>query len=220
MLALFGELVVLAVVLVRQRYDWRSAAALGLFLLLTVGLLTWLGGDELSRRLTSVHGSYADISNDMRFQINRDGLRMFRKRPVLGWGLGNFPVAYPQFRTFYTNFFVNEAHDDYVQLLVEMGLLGFGTVVWFWIVLFRRAGRKIKNWSSEVGAAVTLACILGIAGILVHSATDFNLEIPANAALFYVFCTVAASEPMVVPKRKRKPVQPPAEETLPASEVV
>jgi O-antigen ligase len=220
MLALLAELVVLAVVLVRQRYDWRAALALGLFLLLVVGLLTWLGGDELTRRLATMHSSHTDISNDMRFQINRDGLRMFWKRPVLGWGLGCFPVAYPQFRTFYTNFFINQAHDDYLQLLVEMGLLGFGTVVWYLVVLFRRAGKKMRNWPSEVGGAVTLACVLGIAGMLVHSAVDFNLEIPANAALFYVFCTVAAAEPMVVPKRKRKPVQPPAEETLPASEVV
>ena len=77
---------------------------------------------------------------------------------------------------------------------MEMGLLGFGVVAWYLIVLFRRAGGKIRNWSSEVGGAVTLACMLGITGILVHSAVDFNLEIPANAALFYVLCTVAASE--------------------------
>ncbi|HEY6337937.1 MAG TPA: O-antigen ligase family protein [Candidatus Sulfotelmatobacter sp.] len=220
MLALVGELVILAVVLIKQRHDLRAAAALGLFLLLVVGLLTWVGGEELSRRLATVHGGHSDISNDMRFQINRDGLRMFRQKPVLGWGLGCFPVAYPQFRTFYTNFFVNEAHDDYLQVLVEMGLLGFGTVIWYLVVLFRRASRKIRIWPSEVGGAVTLACLLGVAGILVHSAVDFNLEIPANAALFYVFCTVAASDPIVVPKRKRKPVQPPAEQVLPASEVV
>jgi putative inorganic carbon (HCO3(-)) transporter len=219
-LALFGELVVLAVVLIKQRHDLRAAAALGLFLVLVVGLLTWLGGDQLTRRLASVHSSHTDISSDMRFQINRDGLRMFLQRPVLGWGLGCFPVAYPQFRTFYTNFFVNQAHDDYLQLLVEMGLLGFGTMVWYLVVLFRRGSRKIQNWTSEVGGAVTLACMLGVTGILVHSTVDFNLEIPANAALFYVFCTVAASAPMVQPKRKRKPVQPPAEAPLPASEVV
>jgi O-antigen ligase len=220
MLALFGELVVLSVVLIKQRHDLRAAAALGLFLLLVVGLLTWLGGDELSRRLATVHSSHTDISADMRFQINRDGLRMFRQHPILGWGLGCFPVAYPQFRTFYTNFFVNQAHDDYLQLLVEMGLLGFATMIWYLVVLFRRAWRKIPNWTAEVGGAVTLACMLGVTGILVHSAVDFNLEIPANAALFYVFCIVAAAEPMVLPKRKRKPVHPPAEETLPASEVV
>ena len=220
MLALFAELVVLAVVLVKQRRDLRTAAALAVFLLLVIGLLTWLGGDELSQRLATVYGSHTDISTDMRFQINRDGLRMFRQRPILGWGLGCFPIAYPQFRTFYTNFFVNQAHDDYLQLLVEMGLLGFGTVIWYLVVLVRKASPKIKNWHSEVGGAVTLACLLGVAGILVHSAVDFNLEIPANAALFYVFCVIAAADPMVVPKRKRKPIQPPVEQLLPASEVV
>ena len=61
----------------------------------------------------------------MRLNIDRDEFRMFLKKPVLGWGLGTFPVVYPQFRTFYTNSFVNEAHNDYLQLLTEMGLLGF-----------------------------------------------------------------------------------------------
>jgi hypothetical protein len=42
---------------------------------------------------------------------------------------------------------------------------------------------------------VTLAAVLGISGILVHSLVDFNLQIPANAALFYVLCVVAAMEP-------------------------
>jgi hypothetical protein len=42
---------------------------------------------------------------------------------------------------------------------------------------------------------VTLAAVLGVTGILVHSVVDFNLQIPANAALFYVLCTVAAMEP-------------------------
>jgi len=221
MLALFAELVVLAIILIRHRYDLRAAAALGLFLLLVIGLLTWLGGDELNRRLATMHGSHNDISGDMRLHINRDGLHMFLRRPIVVWGLGCFPVAYPQFRTFYTNFFVNQAHDDYLQLLVEMGLLGFATMIWYLVLLFQRAFRKINNWSSDVGAAVTLACLLGVTGILVHSTVDFNLEIPANAALFYVFCIVAASDPMVVPKRKRKPVPPPvAEAPMPASEVV
>jgi O-antigen ligase len=176
----------------------------------------------LSHRLASLGSSHSEISTDVRIQINRDGLRMFLKKPVMGWGLGSFPVVYPQFRSFYTNFFVNQAHDDYLQLLVEMGLLGFATMIWFVIVVYRRAFRKIANWTSDVSGAVTLACILGFTGILVHSAIDFNLQIPANAALFYVFCTVAAADPFAQPMRRRRPVQPQAEEALavPTSEVV
>ena len=222
MLALLGELIVLAVVLVKQRRDLRTALSLGAFLLIVVGLLTWLGGDELLRRMATVPSTHTDLSNVMRLQINRDGLRMFQHKPVLGWGLESFPVVYPQFRSFYTNFFVNQAHNDYLQLLVEMGLLGFGTMLWFLIVLYRTALKKIGNWTSEVTGALTLACLLGFTGILIHSVVDFNLQIPANAALFYVLCTLAAADPLVQPVRKRKPVRPPTQEVLPApaSEVV
>src|ERR1017187_4722546 len=48
------------------------------------------------------------------------------KGPVWGWGLETYPTVYPSYRSFYTNLFINEAHNDYAQLLVETGLLGFG----------------------------------------------------------------------------------------------
>ena len=57
--------------------------------------------------------------------IDRDCLRMWREKPFLGWGLGTFPIVYPQFRSFYTTFFVNQAHNDYLQLLSELGVPGF-----------------------------------------------------------------------------------------------
>jgi O-antigen ligase len=68
--------------------------------------------------------------------------------PMLGWGLGTFPVFYPQFRSFYTNFFVNEAQNDYAQLLAEMGLLGFATVLWYMVILYRQVRRKLGKWST------------------------------------------------------------------------
>jgi O-antigen ligase len=216
MLALFGELMLLAIVLIKQRRDLRTALGLGIFLLIVVGLLTWLGGDQLLQRLATVQSAHSDLSGAMRLQINRDGLRMFQSKPVLGWGLATFPVVYPQFRSFYTNFFVNQAHNDYLQLLVEMGVLGFGTMLWFLVVLYRTALKKIGNWTSQVSGAMTLACILGCTGILIHSAVDFNLHIPANAVFFYVLCTVAAADPLLQATRKRKPVRTPTEEVLPA----
>jgi O-antigen ligase len=126
--------------------------------------------------------------------------------------------VYPQFRTFYTNFFVNQAHNDYLQLLVEMGVLGFATMLWFLFTLYTRAIRKIGNWTSEISGAVALSCVLGLSGILVHSTVDFNLQIPANAALFYVLCTIAASEPFAQPARKRRVMRSTPPEELPSSQ--
>lgn len=217
MLAIIAELLILAILLIKQKQGLGTAIGVGVFLVIVVGLLTWLGGAELLRR--TVGSTHAEITSDIRHNINRDGLTMFLKKPVLGWGLGTFPVVYPQFRTFYTNFFVNEAHNDYLQLLVEMGLLGFGTMLWFLVTLYRRAIRKIGHWTSDISGAVTLACMLGLSGILVHSAVDFNLQIPANAALFYVFCTIAASGPFLQRARKRRVARTkPPEEILTSSQ--
>jgi putative inorganic carbon (HCO3(-)) transporter len=213
MLAVVVELVILAIFLVKQKKGLRTAIGLSLFLAIVIGLLTWIGGAELIQRIASVKQAHSELPGDIRTYINRDGFRMFLKKPVLGWGLGAFPVVYPQFRSFYTNFFVNEAHNDYLQLLVEMGALGFATMLWFLMIVYTRAIKKIGNWSEEISGAVALACLLGLSGILVHSLIDFNLQIPANAALFYVLCTIAASEPFMQPVRKRRVVQstPPAE---------
>ncbi len=127
MLAIFVELVVFAVVLLRQKKSVRIAIGVVAFAVVLVSLLTWLGGKELTSRVSSIATeTHTELSGGMRLSIDRDAFRMFRNKPVLGWGLGVFPVVYPQFRSFYTNFFVNEAHNDYLQLLCEMGLLGFG----------------------------------------------------------------------------------------------
>jgi O-antigen ligase len=218
MLAIVAELIFLSVLLVKQKRSLRTAVGVGVFLAIVAGLLTWVGGAELGKRIATVGTSHSEISNDVRAYINRDGFKMFLKKPVLGWGLGTFPVVYPQFRTFYTNFFVNEAHNDYLQLLVEMGVLGFGTMLWFVVTLFRRALKKLNNWTGEISGAVALASLLGLSGILVHSAVDFNLQIPANAALFYVLCTVAASEPFAKPARKRRVVRSNPAEQFPESQ--
>ena len=91
---------------------------------------------------------------------------------------------------------MNKAHNDYLQLLVETGLAGFSIAVWFLVLVFRQAAGKLKNWTETASGAMTVAALLGCMGILVHSFLDFNLQIPANAALFYVLCAIAASAPL------------------------
>ena len=203
MVAIVVEFIVLGLILVKLKSGSKAARGLGYFGVMVVFLLIGVGGLELSQRVATLGPeAQREISGGVRWTIDKDGMRMFAKKPVLGWGLGAFPIAYPRFRTFYTNFFVNEAHNDYLQLLVEMGLVGFGIMLWFLINLFRNAIRKLPDWPNEIGGALTLACLLGCVGILVHSFVDFNLEVQANAAWFYVLCALAAS-PHPIESRNR-----------------
>jgi hypothetical protein len=73
---------------------------------------------------------------------------------------------------------------------------------------------------SDVSGALTLACTLGFTGILVHSLFDFNLQVPANAAVFYVLCAIAAAPPLQQRSRKRRPMPTDEEGLLTASKVV
>ena len=205
MAAFVAQMVVLGLLLVRKRKGgWKQPVMLGAFLALVIVFLVWMGGNELTRRLISIHSeAREEIGGGVRLSIDRDCLRMLLKRPFLGWGLGAFPIVYPEFRSFYTTFFVNQAHNDYLQLLVETGLAGFSIAVWFLVLVFRRAAGKLENWTESATGALTVAAMLGCVGILVHSFLDFNLQIPANAALFYVLCAIAASPPLQESQRRR-----------------
>ncbi len=182
--------------LFRERTGGRAAFLMAAFLVVSLASIAWIGGSEVTARLSTISASkHSELANDIRLKINRDALHMFAQRPILGWGLGTFETVYPQFRSFYTDLLVDKAHNDYLQLLVETGLLGFAIMIWFLVSALRPALPKIRNWPSNVNGAVALAALIGISGILVHSLVDFNLQIPANALLFYVLCAVAAMEP-------------------------
>jgi O-antigen ligase len=188
MLSFTFEMVVFAALTIYQRRSPRIALGTFAVCLLVLAFLLFLGKGEVLGRL-------GELGPDMRSKITKDCFGMFVRRPVLGWGLGTFPTVYPSFRSFYTNLFVNEAHNDYAQLLVETGLLGFGLMLWFVFLLFRAGLPTSRRWEFKWNGAVSLAALLGCTALLVHSLVDFNLQIPANAAFFYVLCALAASRP-------------------------
>ena len=186
MLAFALEIVVFAALTLVQRKNPRVAVGLIAVCVLVLAFLVFVGKWQVLGRL-------GDLGPGIRLNMSRDCLRMFSHRPVWGWGLGTFPTVYPRYRSFYTNLFVNEAHNDYAQLLVETGLLGFGLMLWFLVNLYRYGLPTSRRWEFQWDGTVSLAALLGCTGILFHSFVDFNLQIPANAALFYVLCGLAAS---------------------------
>ena len=107
---------------------------------------------------------------------------------------------------------MNHAHNDYLEALVETGVVGGLCCLWFIAVLFIEAVRGLKELGSSFGAALNLAGLMGCCGILVHSLVDFNLHIPANALLFFVAAHLATARvqnsapgvPDYAPPRVRK----------------
>ena len=187
MIAFVLQIVLFAAFALVQRRNYRVAIGLLAVSVLILGFLFFVGKGQVLGRL-------GDLAPGIRLEITKDCFRMFAHRPVLGWGLGTFPTVYPSYRTFYTNYFINEAHNDYAQLLVETGLLGFALMLWFLVRLYGCTRVSSRRWEFKWDGALSLAALLGCTGILFHSFVDFNLQIPANAAFFYVLAALAASE--------------------------
>lgn len=111
-----------------------------------------------------------------------DALRLSRDHLGYGVGMGAFEVAYPKYQTVVTDSVIDYAHDDYIQFFADVGLLGWivapVSIAMFLVMSFRRLRSRLEQepgWL-QLGAAI------GVCGILVHSFSDFNLHIPANAA--------------------------------------
>jgi O-antigen ligase len=194
MIAFLVQAVVLGIFMALNK-SRRAAFTAGAVLLVIAALMVWVGGEGVLSRISSIHSAaQTEVAGGTRLAIARDTLKMVVHKPLLGYGLGNFAVAYPAFRSFYSEKFVNHAHNDYLQALVEMGILGFAAVAWFLFLTLRGAIKKLDDWTWNINGAVALAALVGCTGILVHSLLDFNLQVPANAALFYALCAIAAAD--------------------------
>jgi O-antigen ligase len=187
MISFILQLVALATLILMQKKNRKAALGLLAVCFSVLAFLFFIGRWRVLGRL-------GDLEPGARLNMTTDCLRMFLHRPLAGWGLGTFPTVYPACRSFFTNLFINEAHNDYAQLLVETGLLGVCLMLWFLVILFRRGIPTSRRWEFKWDAALSLAALLGCTGILFHSFVDFNLQIPANAALFYALSALAASE--------------------------
>jgi O-antigen ligase len=184
MFAVLVEMAFVAIVWICRFSPRKSAAVFVTFCLITALFLAWIAPHQVGSRITDIH----DLA---RWPIHRDSIRMFAAHPLMGSGFGSFPAAFPHYRVFYDGFFINHAHDDYLELLLETGLVGFGIGVWFLVVLYRAGLGKLRAVRFSSAAMTSTAALAACTGLLAHSLTDFNLHIPANAALFYVCCAVA-----------------------------
>jgi O-antigen ligase len=175
------------------RRNKRTAWTLFAICLAIATFVFWIDSGRVLKQLGSMWDPLTNAGVTSRLAVARDVPSMVRLRPIAGWGLGVFPIVYPQYRSFSTNLVVNQAHNDYLQVLVETGILGFACVVWFIVNLYRSGLQNFRT-HSRVAAVRALGPLVGCTGILVHSLSDFNLHIPANAALFFVLCGIASEQ--------------------------
>jgi O-antigen ligase len=194
----------------------RSLAAVGLLAPVLVFSMMLLPAGSTVRRLALLGGTVAlvacilfltsspitgEISGaDLRSVETRSGIwsstiELVRQTFPLGTGLGSFEIVYPltedpaQVRSME----VNHAHNDYLEVLLELGLAGAVLVVLFlvwWLV------QAVRIWRSGLSTIYARAATIASGALLAHSVVDYPLRTAALSAIFAV-CLGLMAQPRI-----------------------
>ncbi|HEV2801788.1 MAG TPA: O-antigen ligase family protein [Pyrinomonadaceae bacterium] len=184
----------------------RSALLrVGLGFALVAALLAgaaWLGGEESLARLFGTVS--ADDPTSGRVQFWQGTWGVIKQYPLLGAGLGAFSVAYTQHDVLNGATRLEQAHNDYLQILSDAGIVG-GLLGLFFIVLLFRYGFSRFNSPDKFRRGVAAGALAGCFAVLVHSFFEFSLHMTSNALLFLVLAALATLNGRVeAPESKRR----------------
>ena len=185
------ELVVLFLLLLLRRIRTKHMLVGGVVVLCSVLAVSWIGVQQVLDRFANYQT--LDVTTGKRAAMRLDTWHIFLDHPIIGTGLGTLQMVFPPYDTLYDNKIVNHAHNDYLELLAEAGILGALCGAGFLGVLLLESLKGLENLQSSFNSALNLAGLMGCCGILVHSLVDFNLHIPANALLFFVAAHLATA---------------------------
>lgn len=134
------------------------------------------------------------ISEDTsRLDLWRDSLAIVKDHPF-GIGLGNFKQVFP----IYNVSTISEttpyyAHNDYLQLLVEAGWIGFLALIGGFYIFLVRSFQRVKHMSLQADPLrffLGIGAMSGLVSIAFHSCFDFNLQMPANCVYFVMLIAI------------------------------
>ena len=166
-----------------KRKGWMFLVVL--FLTVVVGYGLWIGLDPVLARFEQMREKNF-LQLEGRTTIWKDTLHLVREYPLTGTGLGTFGVAFRRYQTDLVNGYVDHAHNDYLEFASETGVPGLALLFLPILYLFVRMIISFLDDPHRYRRSVLLGCIGSTLALLIHSVTDFNLQIPANALIFAV----------------------------------
>lgn len=193
LVAFLAELILLVILTTgngsRKRLGLRLALSVLLFAAIIGGAI-FVGGDTSLTRFAEQ--TAADDVTTGRAQIWKTTIDVIEANFPFGAGLGAFGVAYTPHDPLSGLERVEQAHNDYLQVVADAGLIGLAIGGFFLVLLFRAGlgAGKIGNLDRR-GLAV--GAFAGCFAVLVHSIFDFVLHTTAVSVLFLILVAIIAA---------------------------
>ncbi len=160
----------------------------------------FLPSDPLIARFSQL-ATNEGITADTRAQIWSESWALVKAFPLVGCGFGGYGSAFMRYKKVAPMNTVDFAHNDYLQVLTEGGIIGFSVGLVLLFLVLRSALRGMVYARSLDTRLLSVACVASFTSILLHSFVDFNMYVPANALTVAWIAGIAAVR--LVAKRKR-----------------
>ncbi|MFA4981315.1 MAG: O-antigen ligase family protein [Candidatus Omnitrophota bacterium] len=180
------SLIVMMLVIRKRRTINIKSILIFILVLMIIFSFVYLGRETISDRLKLAYAPYgADLFDGTRLKIWKGSVDMIIHNPAIGTGIGTFIWGFPRFRPEGLVALANAAHNDYLQMAAEMGLLAPFLMLWIFVVIIKTGFTKeARNSLRSVG------CAAGVLSLALHGLIDFNFHIPANMLLFTVYAAI------------------------------
>lgn len=193
LVAFLAELVLL-VILTRKSSSTKQftlkVALAGLLIVGIIGGAIFVGGESSLTRFAETATS-KDITTD-RGHIWKVTLSAITHNMPFGAGLGAFGVTYTPYDEYNGLERVEQAHNDYLQVLSDAGIVGLIIGIFF-LVTLARTGIRSTRTKNTFRRGVAIGALSGCFAILVHSIFDFVLHVTAISVLFLTLLALVVS---------------------------
>jgi O-antigen ligase len=171
----------------RQKRKGLALSLISCVIAVGLGLLS-VNGATLAGRLNDMAGT----TDTTRLLLWDAAFKMVQHAPLTGWGLGTYQLVYPLYATASMHFFMDKAHNDFLEFMAGFGLpaaiLWWGLLVW--LVLLCALGIFVRRRHRVLPAIALGASIL----VGIHSIFDFSLQMPAIALLYAAILGIGVAQ--------------------------
>ena len=145
----------------------------------------WFGWTPVFERFRSIRTVQGEIS-ELRLDIWKDSLGLMRDFPLTGTGAGSFMHVYPGYRTIRGEGIADHAHNDYLELLTDGGIIGAGLFAWFMAAVLTQSYQAFLKRKDPYARHLFAGALAGVTAFLLHGITDFNFFIGANGLYLFL----------------------------------
>lgn len=198
-----GAALALFFLLLLQKRQYRIPALAALLLLAATTTIVYQKSDKLQNRLQKMREGGSEAFIGTRPAIWKAAWKMWQDNKIWGVGPGHFDYRFPKYRPREIQARPGRVHNDYLNLLVDWGIIGASVAGIGCILLVGgliQTQKHVNRASRDIGAnrnsnrsAFLLGALCSALALSVHSFFDFNLHVPANAAVASVILALAAS---------------------------